>query len=174
MGTEKHPVHTKVARLVETHLPLSCKMIKDKDCRGNQRIPLFMSEVKSRKTGYCNVDLLITKEGKIRAIIEIEESNVKPTQVCGKFLTSALARFYIHPSQKDRPTPMGDDVVFIQILDTSGLMKGSTSKVEQWKNLEKSLQSMLPVRQIANYNIISWDETSPDGSNLLLGYLEKL
>jgi len=70
-------------------------LLRDKACGGNQHIPLFCTSEKSRETEYCNVDMMILKNDKIKVIVEIEESNVKPTQICGKLLTSALSRFFI-------------------------------------------------------------------------------
>jgi hypothetical protein len=80
--------------------------------------------------------MLVLKEGKIKMIVEIEESNVKPTQVCGKFLTSALSKYYIHETQNNQPIEMDEKVTFIQILDTSRLVRGKTKKLKQWKQLE--------------------------------------
>jgi hypothetical protein len=127
-------------------------------CGGNQRIPLFYDREKSRETEYCNVDLLVLKENKIKAI-EIEESNVKPTQTCGKFLTSALARYYIHENKENEPVEMNNYVAFIQIVDTSKLKKNS-AKPKQWKALERSIQGILPLRnsRITSYMLITKDE----------------
>ena len=43
------------------------------------------------KTEYCYVDLLVLKKSKINMTVEIEKSDVKPTQTYVKFLTSTLA-----------------------------------------------------------------------------------
>ena len=82
--------------------------------------------------------MLMMKDNKIRVIIEIEESDVKPTQICSKFLSSALASYYIHHSENNTPIGMSDSVLFLQILDTSKLEE-KTSKIDQWENLEKSI-----------------------------------
>jgi len=92
----------------------------------------------------CNVDLLILKDGKIRAIIEIEESNVKPINICGKLLCSALTRYYIHESE-DAPVAMGDSVAFVQVVDASKLKKGS-SKLKQWEVLKSAISNFLPLQ----------------------------
>lgn len=96
-----HPLHEIIGKEIEQNLPSGCVLIKDKACGGDQRIPLFYMQRKSRDTEYCNVDLIVLKENRIRIIIEIEESNVKPTQICGKFLTSALAQYLIHESMNN-------------------------------------------------------------------------
>ena len=141
-------------------LPSGYCLIRDEACGGDQHIPLFHAIDKSRATEYCNVDLLVLKDNKIRIIVEIEKSNVKPTQVCGKFLTSALASYYIHNSKSNEPIEMGESVTFIQVVDTSKLVKDKTSKFEQWKALERSIQNMLPLRnsRMMEYRLFNTEE----------------
>jgi hypothetical protein len=93
-------------------------------------------------------------------IVEIEESNVKPTQICGKFLTSALASYYIHNSKRNEPIGMDGSVTFIQIVDTSKLVKEKTSKFKQWKALEESINRIIPLKnsKIRKYRLFSTDE----------------
>lgn len=153
-----HPLHEMIGRyLTDTNFP-SCKVLKDPACGGKQHLPLFASSKKSNKTEYCNVDALIVKNNQIRVIIEIEESDVKPTQICGKFLTSALSSYFIHETYNDVPIAIVD-ALFIQILDTEGL-KCATSKIKQWLNLEASIQSLLPLRNsaIAKYTLFWRDK----------------
>lgn len=109
--TQIHPLHKKIAEKIESVI-VPRSLIRDEACGGKQRVPLFYDTKKSRETEYCNVDLLVLKENKIKVIIEIEESNVKPTQVCGKFLTSALSRYYIHDNEMNKPIGMNDSVAF--------------------------------------------------------------
>jgi hypothetical protein len=158
MSRKTHPLHRIIADKIGSVLPPH-SLIRDEACGGDQRIPLFYDAEKSRETEYCNVDLLVLKENKIKAIMEIEESNVKPTQVCGKFLTSALARYYIHDDRRNEPIEMDDSVAFFQIVDTSKL-EGNSAKPEQWKALERSIQSILPLRnsRIKSYRLITKDE----------------
>jgi hypothetical protein len=55
-------------------------------------------------------------------IVEIEESNVKPSQLWRKFLTSVLSKYtFIHEAKK--PVEMADSIRFSQIVDTSKLVK---------------------------------------------------
>jgi hypothetical protein len=98
-----HLLHTQIGKLIEEALKdiKGLKIVKDPACcregeTALQQIPLFCKNLKNRKTRYCCVDLLILQDNKIRVIVEIEESDIKPTQVCGKFLTSALSTYYIH------------------------------------------------------------------------------
>ncbi len=117
--------------------------IIDPACGGEQHIPLFLTEDKSRETQLCKVDFMIIKDNKIKIIIEIEESDIKPTQILGKLLTSAIARYYIHKTTNNVNIPMADNVCFIQILDTIKLPVGS-KKREQWENIEVAINEILP------------------------------
>jgi hypothetical protein len=160
MRTKSRSIHETVGDVFKDALPLHYSLIRDEACGGKQRIPLFNTAQKSRKTEYCNVDLLVLKKNKIKMIVEIEESNVKPTQICGKFLTSALASYYIHNSKRNEPIGMDDSVTFIQIVDTSKLVKEKTSKFKQWKALEESINRIIPLRnsRITSYRLLSTDE----------------
>lgn len=149
----EHPLHKIVGGCININDFPNCKIIKDPACDGQQNVPLFCSRDKSNKTEYCDVDLLMIKDNKIRVIIEIEETDVKPTQICGKFLTSALSSYYIHDSENNTPIGMRDSVLFIQILNTSQL-KEKTSKIKQWENLERSIKNILPIDQIRKYKLL--------------------
>jgi len=174
-----HELHVSIGDLIEERLREreDFKLIRDMECirEGGvrQKIPLFCSEEKSNKTKYCNVDLLIIQDGKVRIIVEIEESNVKPTQICGKFLTSALTRYYIHETEKDL-IGMHDSVTFIQIVGTSRLKRLSV-KPEQWKNLEASIRNILPLKDsnIREYRLFT-DLELKELVNLILERIGKL
>ncbi len=152
-----HPFHELIGKSINEDVFPGCKIIKDPACGGNQHIPLFCSEERSRVTEYCNVDLLITVDNKIKVIIEIEEANIKPTQICGKFLTSALSKYFIHESENNERIGMADSVLFIQILDISKLKIDKTAKTKQWERLERSIQNIIPVKNssVNRYRIFS-------------------
>jgi hypothetical protein len=159
---EANIIHKKIGRAFQelvSKFP-NLTLLRDPACDGKQHIPLFCNPVKNKETEFCNVDMMILKNNKIKLIVEIEESNVKPTQVCGKFLTSALARYFIHNSNHNRPIEMSENVTFLQILDTSKLVKGKTKKVKQWKQLESAINNVLPVKNImiTSYRILTTDE----------------
>ena len=157
MATKKnqHPLHKVIGDMIQDSELQDCAVIKDPACGGNQNIPLFCSVEKSNETEYCNVDLLILKDNKIRVIVEIEEADVAPTQIFGKFLASALSFYFIHGTRKNVPVGMGDSVSFIQILDVSRLIQDKTAKFGQWKRMEKSIRNIVPVRnsKISDYKI---------------------
>lgn len=155
VNKNRHPLHKVIGDMIQESDFPNCTVIKDPACGGNQNIPLFCSLVKSNQTEYCNVDLLILKDNEIRVIVEIEEANITPTKIFGKFLTSALSSYYIHRTQNDVPIEMGDSVSFIQILDTSELKEDKTAKLNQWEYIENSIRDIVPVKnsKINNYKI---------------------
>jgi hypothetical protein len=55
---------------------------------------------------------------------------------------------------------MDDSVTFIQIVDTSKLVKEKTSKPQQWKALEESINRIIPLKnsRITSYRLLSTDE----------------
>jgi len=169
-----HPLHQTIGRaldLVRSSLPAerqpACVLIKDPAClsgptpdyvRVPQNIPLFCSKDKSNAREYCNVDALILLDGKIKVIVEIEESGLKPTHIFGKFLASAAALCYVHDADGGAPVYKDDDdVLFVQIMDTSAL-KPLSSKKEQWKNIEASIKSLPPLGSIRRYCLLAGDE----------------
>lgn len=127
-----------------------CEIIKDSACGGNHNIPLFRGDSKSWETQNCNVDLMFIKDNEIRIIMEIEEANIKPVHICGKFLASALSSHYIYTGD---PVVMGESVLFIQVLDTKQLKEG-TFKLKQVDGLKESIRSILPIGNIEKYKLI--------------------
>ena len=162
MSNQTNVVHKKVGQIFRQLITTdpSLTLLQDYACGGKQRLPLFCVPNKSRANEFCNVDFLVLKDGKIKVIVEIEESNVKPTQVCGKLLTSALAKYFIHECEANKPVEMADSVLFIQIVDTSKLVRGKTAKYEQWKALEKSINQILPVKDssIKSYKLLTTND----------------
>lgn len=155
VSKNRHPLHMIIGDIVQDSEFPNCTVIKDPACGENQNIPLFCTDTKSNETEYCNVDLLILKDKKIRVIVEIEEADVTPIQIFGKFLASALSRYFIHKTEEDAPIGMGNSVSFIQILDVSRLIQDKTAKFGQWKRMEKSIRNIVPVRnsKISDYKI---------------------
>ena len=163
---KEHPLHKIVGECIGSHKFRNCKIIKDLACGGLQNVPLFCSEVKSNKTEYCNVDLLILKNNKVRVIIEIEETDITPIKICGKFLTSALSCYFIHESENNIPVGMSDSASFIQILNTARLKAGGV-KPNQWKNLEESIRNTLPIKgsKIRKYKLLHGNVSDFKGRN---------
>lgn len=147
-----HRLHEVVGQLLATGVPPGCTLVKEPACQGDQRVPLFCSDEKATATRICNVDSLVLCGGKIRLIVEIEESNVKPTQIAGKFLTSALASHSIHSRHGGEAIPKGDRVASLQFLDTSKL-PSVTGKQRQWGIIGAGIRSFLPLGGITEYKL---------------------
>jgi hypothetical protein len=117
---------------------------------------LFAGDKRRNSEIYCNVDALILKQGRISVVIEVEESGIRPTKICGKFLTSALSTTHIHGTKDAKPVHFADRTLFVQILripdDFPPQGSGLTTK---WDNLEKSINSALPLRdsRIGEYRL---------------------
>ena len=150
----KHPLHLAVAETIAQQLPDQYKLLCDPACGGDQHLPLFVGPEKRRSTRMCCVDLLILCSGKIKAIIEIEESGFLPTKLCGKFLQAALATHFIHQSHKtEGPISYADNAFFIQVLDGSKCLKDGSHKDAQGKLIEQEIQNLLPLRSIIDYRL---------------------
>ena len=149
-------LHKTIGDIINDAFP-ELEIVKDPACGGDQLVSLFSNEQKSRKTKYADVDMIILKDGKVKVIIEIEESDIKPVQICGKFLVSALSNYFIH--DRYGVVEMDDSVLFLQILDSSKLKHDRTSKLEQFRNLEKSIRSVIPLKgsSIDSYRIFYGD-----------------
>lgn len=156
-----------------------CKIFMDSECGGQHIVPLYCSTDNSKENKYCEVDILILKDNKIRVIVEIEESNKLPTQIFGKFFASAFSSYFIHESKNKEPKSMSDSVLFIHILDKSKLKEDKTSKIRQGENIEKSIGDIIPISgsKIDNYRLFyeDIDDYDKDGDKRqeLVSYIEE-
>jgi hypothetical protein len=96
--------------------------------------------------GKCPSFPPILKKGRVAIVVEVEEANGGPTQVCGKFLTAALSSHFIHDCQGTKPIPIGDAALFVQVLGTSKLKQPGTAMISKWLNLEKSIRALLSLK----------------------------
>lgn len=168
----KHSFHRLIGDIISENITgEDIRILKDPACEPEGHVlPLYYSNRKEngdseklknrRERIFTNVDLLILKENKIKVIIEIEESNVKPIHIFGKFFAAAFSSYYFHPLEGEGKIEMADSVLFIQILDTSNLKEGKTAKIEQWENIKKSIQRISPIEKsnIDQYKIFYGDE----------------
>jgi hypothetical protein len=157
----QHPLHQKIGEMLRSASLGSCELVLDPACGGDQNIPLFVREPKSNATEYCNVDVLFLEDGRVRGIIEIEEANILPTQMCGKLLTSALASFYHHRQHGSRPIPI-QDAFFLQVVDSSKLKGDKTSKLVQFENIRESIMNVLP---LSSSGVTSYELIAVSGAN---------
>ncbi len=149
-----HSLHLAVAEEVRQRLDSRFELVRDPACGGKHHLPLFVGEHKARDTRMCCVDLMVLQSGKVRAIVEIEESGFLPTKICGKFLQATLATHFIHYSRSEGVIPYADKVLFIQVLDGSRCLKPSTRKDSQAKLIEKQIRGILPLYGITQYQLV--------------------
>lgn len=126
-----HLLHQAIGRLVTQGRFPGCDIWKDRACDPDQghRIKLFQGTGPGR-VRLCDVDLLISMHGKATVVIEIEESNMKPVYIFGKFFASAFSTHHGESQIDEKP------LLFIQILDTSTLKLDKTGKKDQWRALQ--------------------------------------
>jgi hypothetical protein len=99
----------------------------------------------------CCVDSLVLRDGRVRAIIEIEESGFLPTKICGKVLQAMLATHYIAESPPVN-VPYGSEVLFVQVLDGSKSLKTGSKKRPQAVGIEREIRKLLP-RGVTEYQL---------------------
>lgn len=151
-----HPLHVAVAEELHHRLSDLEKLIKDPACGGKQHLPLFIGPRRGRDTRMCLVDVLVVSSGRVRIIVEIEESGFLPTKICGKFLQAALATHFIHDSQAEPAVPYADRVLFMQVLDGSKCLKPGTRKLAQAELIEREVRRRLPLEEssITDYHLL--------------------
>jgi len=150
-----HPLHIAVANEIEQQLNHSAELIRDPACGGNQHLPLFIESRRGRDTRMCQVDLLVISAGKVKVIIEIEESGFLPTKICGKFFQSAISTYFIHDSRPETSLIFDDSVLFVQVLDGSRCLRQGTRKDEQAKLIARRIRDMIPLKgsTISDYQL---------------------
>ena len=88
----RHQKHMKIGSIISR--AFGEQAIFDYACSGGssrkQQIPLFADRKKATDTRMCNVDIALINGNYVKVIIEIEESGIIPTKICGKFLTSSF------------------------------------------------------------------------------------
>jgi hypothetical protein len=173
-----HNLHKLIGKTLLELQSNTLTLLLDPACGGDHNIPLFITDEKSNSTEICNVDAIIICNDKIKLIIEIEETNVKPTQILGKMMTSALTKYYIHKTNNNNPIEMDDETCFIQILNTGKLKKGLSSKEAQWDNLKNAVSHILPVKdsKLCSYEIFYGDSENINLENIkshIINVLEK-
>jgi hypothetical protein len=153
----RHPLHRKVGNLMCQWCDPS-RLVLDPACSAHgHNAPIFLVPEKSRAAEICNVDALLLCGDYVRLIIEVEETDIKPTNICGKFLTSALGMCYIHRTHGIRQYHLRD-ATFVQILSSAGLHGARSKKRRQAQLIAKAITDLcnhgvLPITQYAQF----WD-----------------
>ncbi|MBO8181462.1 MAG: hypothetical protein H0Z28_01560 [Archaeoglobus sp.] len=144
-----HDFHGIIGDIITAAFP-EFEVVRDPACGGDTLVSLFCSREKSRITKYADVDIAILKDGKLRVIVEIEESGKNPAHIFGKFFVSALSAYFI----KDYVVEL-DSVLFVQIIDTSKL-KAKSLKLKRFESIERSIQAVIPLKnsKITRYKLL--------------------
>ena len=150
-----HPLHLAVAEELQRRLGGGAELVRDSACGGAQHLPLFVGPVKRRERRICDVDALIVSGGRVRVIVEIEESGFLPTKLCGKFLQAALATHFIHDSRKEAALPYAERVLFVEVLDATKCLSPGGCKDAQGQVIEQEIRSLLPMKKsrISDYRL---------------------
>jgi len=134
-----HPLHNLIGQILVGTEMAGGEPLLGKDCGGDQYIQLFCNERAARASRFCSIDAAVRKNGELKTIIEIEETDIRPIALCGKAFASALASHFIH---KGVIYPIAARATFIQIIDTSKLSSRS-SKLDQCRYLLESVRKTL-------------------------------
>ena len=168
----KHKFHELVGEKVSSAVKNigGYSILLDTACGGDHRLSLFRSVEASLKTRFCDADILVIKDGKVMAIIEIEESNVKPNHICGKYLSSALSKYYCKNKLVEKCEI--HSCAFIQILCQES--KDGSKKREQWELVEDAINGVVPVADssIRSYKLFTLNTSKPNFEEFIT-YLKK-
>ncbi len=150
-----HALHRTVGLLMNRVCAPGIDILKDSACesldtKSVQRLPLFCAKEKRRSNQFCNVDMLVIQDSCVKVILEIEESGIKPSKICGKLLTSSLSRYFIHERYQNRPIPLANRVLFVQVVRNPRKF-GLRSMKAQWMNLTASLKQLAPIGAVTDY-----------------------
>ncbi len=145
-----------------------------------QNISFFLDKTKpKRAVWFTNVDIMVAdvsnKTNKIKIVCEIDESNVKPGHIFGKFLSLISSGLCI--LNDDSEYYFDKELIFIQVLSNEKFKsKKHSKKVQQWSNIEnaikKNFNSFSGFRSISYHQLIG-DERDFDKKGLIT-ILDKL
>jgi hypothetical protein len=143
---KNHPVHSGIAGVLRHIIKKSTEKIELKlspECTGEHNLPLYIKEPEAGETKseneLCNVDAMILKDNNISIIIEIEESGFLPTKICGKYLTSNLARIYKYKDIESIEINNAS-ILFIQVVD---IQEQGNVKQKQFEHIETAINNLL-------------------------------
>jgi len=172
MVKKDHPYHKKVRnQFKDDKIDQRFDLLEDAACtsssktHGNKRtLPLYTV---MNKQDLCWVDMLIfrKKMESIGVIIEIEESDIGPIHVCGKYLASALTSYY-DDGVNDKKYLV--DTLFIQIVKprkTKTDKNQEPAMAKKWKIIEDSINQIIHINdcKITKYRLF-WG-TEIDGTD---------
>lgn len=150
----KHPLHRLVAERIQKHVGARYDVVCDPATGGGQLLSLFVGDLKGRDRRMACADILVVSRGRVRAIVEIEESGFLPTKICGKFLQAAIATHFIPGTRKATAARYAPKVAFLQVLDGSKCIKENGRKREQAELIASEIEGLLPIGRISEYRLV--------------------
>jgi hypothetical protein len=134
-----HLLHIVIGKIILAAELTGCEPILGKDCGGYQNIQLFCDSRAGMATRFSSVDAVVLKDGQVKIIIEIEESDIRPVALSGKLFVSAHTSHFI---RRGKRYPIAPRASFIQVIDTRKLSPYS-SKLAQCRNLIELMRNTL-------------------------------
>lgn len=149
-----HPLHKLIGEIIRaTEIP-DCQPILGKDCGGNHNIQLFCSENAELATRFCSIDAAVLKNGEVKAVFEIEESDIRPVALCGKIFVSAHSSHFVHRGKR---YPIASCCSFVQVIDTKKLPSRSSKLAQCWNLAELIRITLSTDRRKMGYDIFHGD-----------------
>lgn len=152
----KHPLHVAAAAyFIRWQEDGKGKWKFDPACettREKMHISLFNDKLRTEHR-LCKVDgVLINHEDEVKAILEIDESDNKPTHILGKYFTSAFSnRVTYRENGLKKEARIGCGAAFIQVLKVNGNDK--SHKIPQLKLIKKYIKEYSRGKAINNYKL---------------------
>lgn len=172
----KHELHKAVANILVNEFKEKVRL--DYACCENvqsrQQLPLYLDKPESRRTQICKVDIIIIADNEVKVIVEIEESGMIPTKICGKYLTSGMAKYY-RPS-KGIGIKLANPLLFVQVLNSMKIPKKNSAIEEQWNNIKQAVQRIRKIHnRSVNYILLYGrpDKFKEESANRLLKPIRK-
>lgn len=153
----EHEYHIEISKIVKNSIKedgenkyslISNDCAPDNSPHNQYALPIYHVDENGYAIKYAYADILIVKDGRIKAQIEIEEQDRSATKLFGKVLTSAHCKFFQYRG-KDGPRTRGPldfnkDFTFIQIVRPIDAKNPERSqKWEQWKQIDIDIKMML-------------------------------
>jgi len=157
-----HPFHVAIGKLIKPEdFPGlgTIEIFKDnRACDPKGRPVRLRNQAAGTPVLFCDVDIVIAVGREAKVMIEIEESNVKPNHVFGKFFASAFSDCYTTTGMKKPYPPIANSTLFIQVLDSSK-SKRKMVKQKQWERISESIQNVLPtfLPRKWEYRLFTWE-----------------
>jgi hypothetical protein len=146
-------IHKSIAALTASlfHNPPRFRVILAPESGGSHRVQLVSTQARSHATTYCWPDIVITRDGEVRIVLEIQQTGiVSPGRIGGKLLPTSLSKYLYTEDIGSEPTPFNSAITFIQIVNIA-LFPLASQKPLQYEYLESSIRGVLPLGCVSRY-----------------------